>query len=190
MKLLICEGHANIQARNTETGWVPLHEAASRGHEEIVKILLSMNAPVNPRTIKNELPWELAIQNNHKECADILRKYRCPHPKTCKELWYHGTLDRIEAQRLIQESKGKEGTFLVRFSERNTGCYVLTMLYEQQLFNFVIKKHEEFFFIDDGPYLNSLEHVIDYYSTMSDGLPCILQYPVPPKPKPPLPKVG
>lgn len=30
---------------------------------------------------------------------------------------------------------------------------------------------EKFYFIDDGPYLESLDHVIDHYSRMADGLP-------------------
>lgn len=126
---------------------MPLHEAAARGNLDIIKVLLSMNAPVNPRTIRNELPWELAFNNGHIDCADMLRKYKCPHPKTCKERWYHGTLDRIEAQRLIQENGSKEGSFLVRLSDRNIGCFVLTMLHEQQLYNFVIKKDVSLFLL-------------------------------------------
>ncbi len=44
-----------------------------------------------------------------------------------------------------------------------------------------------FYYIDDGPYLHSMEHLIEHYMTIPDGLPCILQTPVPPKPNPPLP---
>lgn len=47
----------------------------------------------------------------------------------------------------------------------------------------------EYYFIDNGPFLESLEHVVDHYSTMSDGLPTHLQTPVPPKPKPPVPEM-
>lgn len=55
-------------------GWVPLHEAASRGHKEVVQVLLSLNAPVNPRTIANDTPADLAIKNGHHDCARILSK--------------------------------------------------------------------------------------------------------------------
>lgn len=65
-------GKANIQARSTENEWVPLHEAASRGHKDAVKELLSLNAPVNPRTKSNNLPSELARAGGHNDCADIL----------------------------------------------------------------------------------------------------------------------
>jgi len=47
----------------------------------------------------------------------------------------------------------------------------------------------EFMFIDNGPYLNSLEHVIEHYSLMSDGLPTTLQHAVPPRPRPPVPDI-
>lgn len=32
-----------------------------------------------------------------------------------------------------------------------------------------------------------MEHVIDYYSRMQDGLPTVLKKPIPPRPKPPVP---
>lgn len=47
-----------------------------------------------------------------------------------------------------------------------------------------------FLFIDNGPLLESLEHIIEYYSFIPDGLPTFLQIPVPPEPKPPVPEVG
>lgn len=47
----------------------------------------------------------------------------------------------------------------------------------------------EWLFIDDGPYLESLERLIEHYSSVPDGLPTRLTTPVPPKPKPPLPEV-
>lgn len=44
-----------------------------------------------------------------------------------------------------------------------------------------------FLFIDEGPYMPSLEHLVQHYMHFSDGLPINLRYPVPPTPKPPLP---
>lgn len=51
---------------------VPLHEAASRGHKEVIEILLSANAPMNPRTKNNKIPADLARRNGHLECEEIL----------------------------------------------------------------------------------------------------------------------
>lgn len=44
-----------------------------------------------------------------------------------------------------------------------------------------------FLYIDEGPYMESLEHLVQHYMHFSDGLPINLRYPAPPKPKPPLP---
>lgn len=54
---------------------VPLHEAASSGHKEVILVLLSMNAPVLPRTVTDDVPEDLAIKNGHQECVELLRKY-------------------------------------------------------------------------------------------------------------------
>lgn len=42
-------------------------------------------------------------------------------------------------------------------------------------------------YIDDGPFLPSLEHLVEHFMRFADGLPVNLKYPVLPKPKPPLP---
>ncbi|KAJ3639318.1 hypothetical protein Zmor_002683 [Zophobas morio] len=187
VRLLVQVGNANIQSRNTETGAVPLHESASRGHKEVVKELLSLNAPVNPRDQENRLPSHLARKNGFIECAEILENYQCPAPRTHKSQWYHGTLDRSEAETIIKQFNTKDGTFLVRWSDRNKEP-VLTLISENLFYNYIIRKQDDYLFIDNGPYLESLEHIVEYYSFIPDGLPTVLQTPVPPKPKPPLPE--
>ncbi|XP_063220076.1 tyrosine-protein kinase Shark-like [Bacillus rossius redtenbacheri] len=189
VRVLVQIGFANIQARNSETGWVPLHEAASRGHKDVVNVLLSLNAPANPRTSANEIPADLALRNGHFECAQILQNYKSPTPKTFKKDWYHGTLDRNEAVMLLKPHEDKDGAFLVRYSDRRGGMYVLTTVHARQYYHFHINTKDEFYFIDNGPYLDSLEHVIEHYSSMADGLPTLLQVPVKPQPKPPVPEM-
>lgn len=56
-------------------GWVPLHEAASRGYIDCVNALLALNAPLRPRTNFDEVPEDLARKNGHQECADLLRRF-------------------------------------------------------------------------------------------------------------------
>lgn len=65
--------------------------------------------------------------------------YKCPMPKTQKKDWYHGTLDRNEAVNMLKEQGNKDGTFLVRYSDRNGGMYVLTTVYSGQPYHFQIK---------------------------------------------------
>lgn len=132
-------GNANIQARNSETGAVPLHEAASRGHKEVVKALLSLNAPVHPRDKDNKLPSHLARKNNFIECAEILENYRSPSPRTNRSQWYHGTLNRHEAETIIKQFCMKDGSFLVRWSDRNKEA-VLTLMTESLFYNYIIRK--------------------------------------------------
>ncbi|XP_018576100.1 tyrosine-protein kinase shark isoform X2 [Anoplophora glabripennis] len=187
VRLLVQIGGANVQARNTESGAVPLHEAASRGHKEVINELLSLNAPVRPRNKDNQTPAQLARLKNHIECAEILENYKSPTTKTKRTEWYHGTLDRQEAESIIKKCSTQSGTYLIRFSDRN-GEHVLTLLYEDGFYNYIIRNKDGYLFIDDGPYLESLEHIVAHYSLMPDGLPTVLQFPVPPRPKPPVPQ--
>ncbi|KAF7997213.1 hypothetical protein HCN44_005490 [Aphidius gifuensis] len=187
-KLLILGG-ANVQARHTETGMVPLHEAASAGQKEVINVLLSMNAPVYPRTVDDDTPLDLAIKNGHQECVKLLHNYEIPATKEKKSDWYHGTLVRNEAVYLLKKNGMKEGAFLVRLSDRLPGTYVLTAIFHNQYYHFQIKKKNDYLFIDNGPYLASLEHVIEHYRCMPDGLPGPLVHPIPPEPRPPVPEM-
>ncbi|XP_015522213.2 tyrosine-protein kinase Shark isoform X1 [Neodiprion lecontei] len=186
---ILITGGANIQARNTKTGMVPLHEAASRGHNTVIQVLLSMNAPVNPRTMEDDIPADLAKRNGHVECAKLLCDYQGPAPKEKRCNWYHGTLDRTEAVALLHKHGDVDGSFLVRFSDRHRGGYVLTVMYHKQAYHFQIQRKGDLLFIDNGPYLVSLEHVVEYYQCMPDGLPGPLLHPIAPIPRPPVPEM-
>lgn len=59
-------------------------------------------------------------------------------------------------------------------------------IYRNSMFSFG-HPQRRYLFIDEGPYMLSLEHLVEHYMRFSDGLPIKLRYPVPPKPKPPLP---
>ncbi|CAK1540188.1 unnamed protein product [Leptosia nina] len=195
-ELLITCGNANYQMRHAPTGKVPLHDAAQRGHIECVKVLLKLKAPAHPRTLAQETPAQLAKHYGHTECYQLLKNYKAETPNTSKTQWYHGTLNREEAVQTLEEyckqhglrDAPTNGVYLVRYSERHTGAYVLTMLSENTSFHFIIRKENEWLFIDNGPYLESLERLIEHYSSVVDGLPTKLSIPVPPKPKPPLPE--
>lgn len=66
--------------------------------------------------------------------------YDTPASREKRIDWYHGTLSRPEAVNLLYESGNKDGTFLVRFSDRSGGTYVLTVMYHNQDFHYQIQK--------------------------------------------------
>ncbi|XP_065082934.1 tyrosine-protein kinase Shark isoform X2 [Ochlerotatus camptorhynchus] len=211
MARLLINAGTNVQARNKETGWVPLHEAAANGNLETVQELLALRVPHMPRTSYGELPVDLAKEKGHAAVVDFLTNYAPPPASTHKSQWYHGTLERQIAMESLKEhtkkltpsSPGKEnkendprpdeseqhdpsGVYLVRYSTKH-GVDVLTLLYENEAKHFIIRRNQNYLYIDDGPYMPSLEHLIEHYSRFSDGLQTNLKHPVPPKPKPPIP---
>ncbi|GAB0098947.1 Tyrosine-protein kinase [Sergentomyia squamirostris] len=216
---LLIDAKANIQARNNETGCVPLHDAAEHGNLDAVKALVSAHAPLQPRASSGQLPIDFAREKGHMHVVEFLDNYREPPPTTYTYQWYHGTLDRVEAVTMLEEyAKGlleakkqeespqngevvvdsnansensdndvTSGVFLVRYTEKNKGSQVLTLLYDNTPKHFIIQKTSHYLYIDEGPYMTSLEHLVQHYTKFADGLPINLRHPVKPKPKPPLP---
>ncbi|GAB6021261.1 hypothetical protein CHUAL_003875 [Chamberlinius hualienensis] len=178
VRILLDVGLANYQARSCHDGWVAMHEAASRGHTECVKLLLASNASSHPRTDLNETPKDLALNFGHWDCADLLDNYKPPNPKNSYTDWFHENISREYAQDILIKSGFKEGAYLIRTSSRKTGMFVLSVFHDDHMYNFEIQREGKFFFIDNGPYLESLEHLVGYYATIADGLPTRLQNPV------------
>lgn len=130
-----------------------------------------------------------------------------PQPKTSREEWFHGTLSREEAsKKLFAEAKSLEensglidntiseydsGVYLVRISDKNQQHkkFVVSLLQERKLMNYEIMICNQFFYIDEGPFMPSLEHLIEHYQNFVDGLPTRLKYPVKPPIVPPAPPV-
>lgn len=79
--LLVMEGKAGVQERNSKTDWVALHEAALRGHDECCKVLLRYHAPLRPRTPDNDKPRDLAQRYGKTKVMELLGivKYICEH---------------------------------------------------------------------------------------------------------------
>uniref|UniRef100_W8BSA2 Tyrosine-protein kinase n=1 Tax=Ceratitis capitata TaxID=7213 RepID=W8BSA2_CERCA len=210
----LIDAKANVQGRNIKNGYVPLHEASKHGNLEAVKVLLESNAPLLPRTTSGEFPIDLAREAGQDAVVDFLSEFKLPAAKTKRSLWYHGTLTREEAvdslQRFMrnanlslkEKDKDREissdnevakeespvdssGCFLIRYSDRSG--YVLTLLFEGQVKNFIISRSSKYFYIDEGPFLPTLEHLVEHFMHFNDGLPINLKYAVPPEPKPPQP---
>ncbi|XP_017125057.1 tyrosine-protein kinase Shark [Drosophila elegans] len=202
---------ANVQGRNIENGYVPLHEAAKHGNLEAVQELLLAEAPPLPRTSSGEFPFDLAKEAGQTAVEEFLLSYKLPPANTTRDQWYHGTLTRDEAVAILkkhakellakQPEMDTSGCFLVRYSESPAASgLVLTLLSDQVVKNFRISQADlyqngvklqsggsKFLYIDDGPYWPSVEHLIAHFMRFSYGLPARLKFAVPPQPKPEVP---
>lgn len=47
-----------------------------------------------------------------------------------RELWYHGRISRVDAEKILDNAGGGEGTYLVRDSLTITGEYVLSLCHQ------------------------------------------------------------
>ncbi|XP_022088083.1 tyrosine-protein kinase HTK16-like [Acanthaster planci] len=176
-RLLLQRG-ADPTLRHPMTGWVPLHEAAMRGHTKCVEELLRFGAPCHPRSVDNDTPLDLARRYEHEVTIRALKNYQPLMPKTVRGHWDHGLLDRNKAMEVIQRQGAKDGHFLIRSSSHKVGVYVLSMAANGSIYNFEINKKGESFFIDDGPYFGTIEQLVDHYMHYDDGLPMRLLHPI------------
>lgn len=80
VKLLIDHG-ADVQCRNTSTGNVPLHDAASEGNLLAIQLLLEAGSPYMPRTTSGEFPVDFARQRGHTAVVQFLGKKLIFHEK-------------------------------------------------------------------------------------------------------------
>ncbi|XP_035700493.1 tyrosine-protein kinase Shark isoform X3 [Folsomia candida] len=187
VRILLQDGNANPQIRRNDNGWVPMHEAAFRGHLMCVAILREYYAPLRPRTLDHKLPIHLAIEENKVETIQFFDTVKSRKAISNRDDWYHGRLGRQEALKSLQlcqhaspEHDPSTSYFLIRRHSLKNDVYVLTLLFQGHTYNFEIGREANFFFIDDGPYLDSLEHVVDHYTRWQDGLPSSLHNPVGP----------
>ena len=81
---------ADVNAKG-RYGRTPLHYAATRGLKKIIELLIAQGADVNTKIevgdYKGQTPLDGAIQWNHPETADLLRKHG---GKTAEELKAEG----------------------------------------------------------------------------------------------------
>ncbi|CAF1082033.1 unnamed protein product [Rotaria sp. Silwood1] len=177
--ILITEGFADYEERNYTNHWVPLHEAAFHNSTACVQVLLDCGAPHRPRTDQGKTPLELAEEVKSDESISLLREYKVPPAESRRMDWLYDdvTFDRLAAKQLIESIKNgpRNGMFVVRHSSKNQQNYALTLYNDNEFFNYeIIHLNDTTYYIDDGPYFDTLEHLIDHYCRIPDGLPTTL----------------
>ena len=81
--------------------------------------------------------------------------------------WYYGNLSGREAETLLL-TKGQDGSFLIRNSAHNPGCYVLSVRVNERVSHIIIRNKCGVFFVGGGPMFDDYvlstradEHVSD-----------------------------
>jgi len=91
--------------------------------------------------------------------------------------WYHGSISRDEADKLIAKSGHHDGKFLMRVRDRDS--YALSISFNRVTKHYKVDKHksprgEEHWAIEDGPRFENLMDMVAHYYNKTDGLLCKL----------------
>jgi ankyrin repeat protein len=73
VELLLDHG-ADINIKDQESGATPLYYAASMGRVEVVELLIGKGADLTLKNKRGRGPVEAAVENDHNEIADLIRK--------------------------------------------------------------------------------------------------------------------
>ena len=116
-----------------------------------------------------------------------------------KESWYHGRVSRVDAEKILDNAGGGEGTYLVRDSLTITGEYVLSLCHQvhkycfiysilnsylmypqSKKFHYIISRQQDgSVAIQDGVKFPSPIELVQYHTHKVDGLLTTLQLPCP-----------
>eukprot|EP00045_Choanoeca_perplexa_P016901 m.234837 g.234837 ORF g.234837 m.234837 type:complete len:685 (+) comp17392_c0_seq4:199-2253(+) len=162
-------------------GWTPLHMAAATGAADVVRELVLVRANFRLRSLDNETPRAVAARYGNTECCKILGDAEsgcltAPQLDNKAMPWYHGKLNRAAAEHVLSLHGMRDGLFLARESSSVANDYVLTLAFEGDAYHFQIAHQGEgCYAIDDGPTIQGLTDIVEYYTTTADGLPCSLK---------------
>ncbi|XP_046978268.1 tyrosine-protein phosphatase corkscrew [Vanessa cardui] len=84
----------------------------------------------------------------------------CADPTT--ERWYHGQLTAKEAERMMLEN-GKNGSFLVRESQRQPGDFVLSVRTRDRVTHVIIRRKDNKYDVGGGQSFDDLVSLIEHY---------------------------
>ncbi|XP_034825195.1 tyrosine-protein phosphatase non-receptor type 11 [Maniola hyperantus] len=84
----------------------------------------------------------------------------CADPTT--ERWYHGQLTAKEAERIMLEN-GKNGSFLVRESQRQPGDFVLSVRMRDRVTHVIIRRKDNKYDVGGGLQFDDLVSLVEHY---------------------------
>jgi len=67
---------ADLEAKDRNGGWTPLHWAVARGHLEVAEKLLATDASVGAKDMDGQTPLKLAVEGYNPAVAALLREWR------------------------------------------------------------------------------------------------------------------
>lgn len=102
--------------------------------------------------------------------------------------WFHGRINRTEAEEILARYGKKDGLFLLRESTASAGSYALSMCHNNKIIHYHIQRHSDgTVAIEDGKKFPGPVELIHHHHTCLDGLlskltdPCNRLPGVPPK---------
>eukprot|EP00730_Choanoeca_flexa_P007579 TRINITY_DN12351_c0_g1_i9.p1 TRINITY_DN12351_c0_g1~~TRINITY_DN12351_c0_g1_i9.p1 ORF type:complete len:342 (+),score=65.65 TRINITY_DN12351_c0_g1_i9:125-1150(+) len=114
--------------------------------------------------------WWLAKHTTSGQQGYIPSHYIALQHSLEAEDWYHGSIARAEAEKILMLT-GDDGSFLLRAVERKPGKYVLSMRQDHRVRHYTICQQE-----NGGYYLTpratfaSLHALVEHYRAQADGL--------------------
>ncbi|XP_073686718.1 growth factor receptor-bound protein 7-like [Garra rufa] len=96
--------------------------------------------------------------------------------------WFHGGVSRTEAQKLLEEQGQVDGMFMIRNSQRNAQCFVLSLCYNLKTKHYLIipleQGDKQYYTMDDGVTLfTDLLQLVEFHQINRSILPVCLQHP-------------
>ncbi|KAJ3112247.1 phosphate system positive regulatory protein pho81 [Phlyctochytrium bullatum] len=101
--LLISSG-ADVDLRDSFTGWTPIFYSASEGHLDCVKVLLAAGCSLNIRDESGWLPWTYALYRGHIEVAKLLEVESEPVAGAAEE--GRATVEAIRSSEMVAMETG------------------------------------------------------------------------------------
>ncbi|XP_077442982.1 tyrosine-protein kinase FRK [Stigmatopora argus] len=158
------------QENNVENRFVALYDYSARTEED-----LSFNAgDILEALNKNGGDWWLAQAHTGISTSKkgyIPANYVAPVESIDAEPWYFPETKRLDAEKMLLTGKNTNGAFLIRNCESQKGELSLSVLDNERVKHYKLKKTElGFYYVSRSKVFETLKKLVHHYSTQADGL--------------------